>query len=252
MVMSMRVKKSIIGSVALTLSIIMPYNLDSSDFDPIGMLKKARENFAAVNDYTATFIKQQRIKGKLNKKETIFTKFKKPFCIYYKWVQPDGGKEVIYVEGKNKGKLIAHLGGAAMFFPIAKWLNPEDPMAMEGNKYPITRSGIGNMIESLISQYELAQSADDLEVFYMGIESLDGRPTHVIARRLPKKDDYACYLSMTNIDIATKLPIRNISYDWDHTLSDLYYYKDLKLNQGLTDKDFDPNNRKYKFGLFKF
>jgi len=180
------------------------------------------------------------------------TKLMKPFSIYYKFIRLDKGQEVIYIANKNKGNLIAHLGGAISLFPICRWLSPTDPMAMQGNKYPITRSGIGNMIDSLISQYELAKEAGDLEAFYMGTEVIDGRNTHVIARKLPQKDEYACYLSVTNIDIETKLPIRNASINWDFTLEEVYQYKNLKINQGLTDKDFDPNNKEYHFGLFKF
>ncbi|MCD6460229.1 DUF1571 domain-containing protein [bacterium] len=225
--------------------------LQAENFDALDILKKSQEKFEQINDYTATFIKEQRVNGKMTK-DVIEMKFMKPFCIYYKFLEKDKGKEVIYVEGKNDNKLLGHLGGAISFFPICRWLKPNDPIAMMGNKYPITRSGIGNMIKGLVSQYELADKNGDLETFYMGIETLDGRRTHVIGRRLPKKDKYACYLSITNIDIETKLPIRNISLDWDLNILEMYYYKDLKINQGLTDKDFDPNNSKYRFGFFKF
>ncbi len=224
----------------------------SAEFDPLDLLNKAKERYNEIEDYTATFIKQQRIGGELQKKEEIFMKFKKPFCIYYKWINPDGGKEVIYVDGKNKNRLIAHLGGVASFFPIAKWFKPTDSLAMAGNRYPITRSGIGNAIDSLIGQFKLAQESNELSVAYLGIEIIDGRRTHVIARRLPKDKKYACYLSIINIDIETKLPIRIASLDWDFTIKDIYYYKNLKINQGLTDQDFDPNNKKYRFGIFKF
>ncbi len=224
----------------------------SAEFDPIDLLAKAKAKYEQIEDYTATFVKQQRIGGKLQKKEELFMKFKKPFCIYYKWLRPDKGKEVIYVDGKNNNKLIAHLGGAASFFPISKWIKPTDPIAMSGNRYPITRSGIGNAIDSLMSQFKLAADNNELSVAYLGIEVLDGRRTHVIARRLPKDKKYACYISIINIDIETKLPIRIASLDWDFTVKDIYYYKNLKINQGLTDQDFNPNNKAYRFGIFKF
>lgn len=237
---------------------LMPHTLDSNDFDPLTLLKQARNEFEKINDYTALFIKQQRsaemigvLGAYADKREEIMMKFKKPFCIYYKWMTPDKGKEVIYVHGKNKNNLIAHLGGAISLFPISKWLSPTDPLAMKGNKYPITRSGIGNMLESLLDVYEKAKSNNELASFYMGPENVDGRDTYVIGRRLPKKENYPCYLSITNIDVLTKLPIRVASFDWSYGLLEMYYYKDLKVNQGLTDKDFDPNNNKYRFGFFK-
>jgi len=229
------------------------------EIEPLEILKQAQESFNQVNDYSAIFIKKQRLGDIIPKlidripaEEQIYTKYKKPFCIYYKWISPDPGKEVIYVDGKNNNKLIAHAGGAMSLFPISKWLSPTDPLAMSNNKYPITRSGIGNMIKSLIDQYELAKSNNELNTFYMGEEILDGKNTIVIGRRLPKKEQYACYLSIVNIDTETKLPIRVISYNWELNLEESYYYKNLKINQGLTDEDFNPNNTKYKFGLIKF
>ena len=247
----MKLKNFIVTALVLGMFFTVSKQVKAQAYDVLEMLKKSQEKFEEVNDYTATFIKKQRMGGKINN-DKIEMKFMKPFCIYYKFLEGDKGKEVIYVDGKNDNKLIGHLGGAISLFPICRWLKPTDPLAMAGNKYPITRSGIGNMIKGLIEQYELAEKNGDLEAFYMGIEILDGRRTHVIGRRLPKKDEYACYLSITNIDIETKLPIRNISFNWDMELEELYYYKDLKLNQGLTEKDFDPNNSKYRFGIFKF
>jgi len=223
-----------------------------SPADPLDILKQAQAKFEKVNDYTAIFIKKQRFGDKFPVEEQIYTKFKKPFAIYYKWITPDSGKEVIYVDGKNNNKLIAHLGGAISLFPISKWLSPTDPLAMNNNKHPITRSGIGNMINSLIAQYELAKSNNELSSFYLGSENLDGKDTIVIGRRLPNKDQYSCYLSIVNIDKETGIPIRVISYNWDYNLEEAYYYKNVKINQGLTDKDFDPNNGKYRFGLIKF
>ena len=171
------------------------------------------------------------------------------FSIYYKYVTPDPGREVIYVQGKNDDKMIAHLGLPLRFLPITinKWLKPDDPRAMASNKYPITNSGIGNLIKSLLQQFELAKTNNELESFSFGTEYLDGRETIVIARRLPHKECYMNYLSIVNIDKATHLPIRVLCINWDLTLEEYYYYKDLKINQGLTDNDFDPKNSDYKF-----
>lgn len=221
--------------------------------DPYEMLKTALDIFEnQVDDYTATFVKQQRINGKLHNEESMELKFMKPFSVYYRWNYPDKGKEVLYVHGKNKNKILGHLGGAAGFFPFSKWLDPDDPMAMATNKYPITRSGLGTMLKLMIAQYDLARQNGELEATYAGTEVIDGKRTHVLIRRLPKKDIYACYLSIVNIDMETQLPIRVVSLNWDFSIEEIYYIRNLKINQGLTEGDFSPNNREYNFGFLKF
>ena len=58
------------------------------------------------------------------------------------------------------------------------------------------------------------------------------------------------------IDHELGLPVRFEAYDWPRhasgpdVLLEEYAYIDLKLNVGLTDHDFDPNNRGYSFGRF--
>ncbi len=240
-----------LSCVLTIVSVMIATETRAQENAALALLKESKARYDEyVQDYTATFHKVQRINNSI-KQETLNLKFMKPFCVYYKFIKPDGGKEVIYVDGKNDNKLIGHLGGAISLIPISRWLKPTDPMAMAGNRYPITRTGIGNMLDSLISQYELAQENGDLEAYYMGIETLDGRPTHVIMRRLPPGKDYVCYLSITNIDIETKLPVRNVSLDENFDLLDMYYYENLQVNVGLTEKDFDPNNREYRFGFIK-
>ncbi|MEW6535457.1 MAG: DUF1571 domain-containing protein [Candidatus Auribacterota bacterium] len=248
--------KSIRIIILLALAVLFTFThnatVSASEVDPFPILQEAKEKFDQLNDYTAYFIKQQKIGDKIHDREMMFMKFKKPFCIYYKWEIGEKGKEVIFVEGKNNNKLIGHPGGAIGLFPVSKWLSPNDPLAMKGNKHPITRSGIGNMLGSLIEVFELARANNDLQTYYMGVEALDGRPTHVVVRRLPKKDIYPSYLTFIYFDLETKLPIRVVSFDWDYKLIDFYYYKDLKVNQSLTDNDFNPGNSEYRFGLLKF
>jgi len=49
------------------------------------------------------------------------------------------------------------------------------------------------------------------------------------------------------IDDATHLPLQADLYDHDGTLYEHYEHRDLKINVGLTDADFDPKNPAYDF-----
>jgi len=90
-------RKIVFCAVVILFIVFVRGESQSAEFDPIDLLHKAKEKYNEIEDYTAVFIKQQRVGGKLQKKEELLMKFKKPFCIYYKWIKPDGGKEVIYV-----------------------------------------------------------------------------------------------------------------------------------------------------------
>jgi len=78
---------------------------------PAGLLMAMEAAYRGVRDYTATLMKQERVKGKLLPRETIAVKFRRPYAIYMKWTGAvKAGQEVIYVRGRNDGKLSAHPG----------------------------------------------------------------------------------------------------------------------------------------------
>ena len=57
------------------------------------------------------------------------------------------------------------------------------------------------------------------------------------------------------IDKENNLPIRFEAYDWPKggkapDLMEEYTYSDLRVNVGLTPRDFDPANKSYSFGRF--
>lgn len=58
---------------------------------------------------------------------------------------------------------------------------------------------------------------------------------------------YYCRRSTTYFDAVTGLLVKIEIYDWDDNLYESYHYRDLKLNVGLSDNDFDPANKSYKF-----
>ncbi|MGO9613902.1 MAG: DUF1571 domain-containing protein [Dissulfurispiraceae bacterium] len=62
-----------------------------------------------------------------------------------------------------------------------------------------------------------------------------------------RANSYYCYRALINFDVETKLPVRVNIYDWDDTLLEGYGYEAVKLNAGLTEADFDPNNSEYRF-----
>lgn len=217
-----------------------------------------------VDDYTAITFKRERIHGSLTAEEKLFCKIRNrklkegkqvvPLSVYLRFQQPEdkNGQEVIWIEGKNDGKLIAHTTGALglVRFPLA----PTGPIAMAGNRYPITDIGIENLVVKLIERGEKERKLDGCEVeFIEGVE-LNGRACTVIEVRHPEqKSEFDFYLAQFFIDDELNVPLRYAAYTWpieeggEPVLEEEYTYRDLKLNVGLTDADFDPDNPDYDY-----
>jgi len=198
-----------------------------------------------IIDFTATFYKQERIKGKLRKLEAAEMKWRRdPFSVYMKFIIGDTGKEALYVEGVHGNEIRAHTGGWLRFVKI--WTKPTSKRAMKNNLRPITNAGMTNMLHSAVPVYELAEKNGDLKIEYLGEKEITGRRVYHIKRILPKKDIYPGKVLDLFIDCEELVPIGADSYGWDGQLTSRYRYGEFKINVGLTDKDFDWRNKAYK------
>jgi len=68
-----------------------------------------------------------------------------------------------------------------------------------------------------------------------------------------RRPHFRYHMARIFIDDELQLPIRYASYDWPENpggqprMMEEYTYLDLKLNVGLTDRDFDYRNENYNF-----
>jgi outer membrane lipoprotein-sorting protein len=217
-------------------------------FDPEKWIKDAETVLIGTDSYTAVFHKQERIKGELAKKETIFIKFKKPLKIYMKWIEhPFKGRETLYVEGRNDNKLNVHEGGFLSFITFN--LDPKSTWAMKGNRHPITNSGLDYLVKMIEENVRKGIKSGEMTWVGHGIENVYGRNTHKIELIFPKDDleGFYCYRAVVYTDLEQKVPIKIRIFDWGNRLIEDYAYEDLKLDAGLKDHDFDSNNPEYNF-----
>ncbi len=221
----------------------------------VTLAREALNVLDQVEDYTATFIKRERVGGKLREEEVILLKVRhRPFSVYLKHLAPPRlkGQEAIWVQGANDGKIIAHGAGILGLFTVR--LDPESPLAMQGNRYSIRHVGLRHLLEELLRLCEehrprLLQS----RISFLE-ETVDGVKCLVLEVRAPRRwEDFPWAMARVYLDRDKRVPIRYEAYDWpaqgskDLPLIEHYYYKDLKLNVGLSDKDFDPENEQYAF-----
>jgi hypothetical protein len=217
---------------------------------------------ADIRDYSATMIKRERINGIVGEAEFIDLKVRNrrkdqgiPLSIYMKFLKPSKvkGREVIWVEGRNDGKLIAH-EGTGMFKHITAKLDPDGAMAMRGNRYPVYEAGIENLVFRLIEKGNRDKQLGDAEVkFYEGTKINGRRCTLIQVKHPENRPEYEFHICRVFIDDELNVPIRYSAYDWPEqeggkpALMEEYTYLNLALNINLTEDDFNPDNGNYKF-----
>jgi len=218
------------------------------EIDPERWVSEAEMALARVEDYQVIFHKQERVEGKLKEEETVLFKFKKPFKVYMKWIKdPHKGRELLYVEGWNKNRTMAHEGGITGIVTVS--LNPRGSLAMDGSRHPITDAGLERLMKIIGDNVRRGIRNNELEFKEMDKETVYGRMTQRVETILPrsKTRGYYCYRGRFSLDLEKKVPIKVEIYDWDNNLVENYGYEDLKLNVNLTDADFSPKNPEYKF-----
>jgi hypothetical protein len=221
-------------------------------------IKECQSRFASVNDYTCTFYKRERINGQLTSLYAMSMKARSsPRSIYFKFDEPNKGREAIYVEGRNDGKILAHDVGFTKFLSGTLEIEPSSARAMENNRHPITDAGIGALIDTVSRRWSVELSpAESLLVFDSNM-MIGPRHCLLIESIHPhQQPDFHFHKVRLFIDTELNLPIRFEGYDWPREeggpadLVEEYSYIDLKINVGLGDIDFDIANRQYSFGRF--
>ncbi len=219
---------------------------------------------ANVRDFTATLVKRERIDGELLDPETMFIKCRLrkvadgrivvPLSAYLRFEKPASkkGREVIWVEGRNENKLVAHEKGILNIASV--WLDPESSFAMAGNKYPITEVGVENLVAKLIEKGERDRKHGECEVNFYKNAKINGRSCTLIQVKHPvRRAHFDFYIARIFIDDEMNIPVRYSAWTWPEVaggrpvLEEEYTYVNVKLNVGLTDNDFNHKNPEYNF-----
>jgi hypothetical protein len=221
-------------------------------------IKSCKAQFENVRDYTCTFYKRERLSGELGPHHVMTMKARtNPRSIYFKFEDPHKGREAIYVEGRNAGKILAHEVGFTRFLTGTLEIEPTSAQAMEENRHPITDAGIGNLIDTVHRRWSSELNIKESVLSFDPDMMIGPRKCLMIESIHPhRRANFHFHKVRLFIDSELNLPIRFEGYDWPKEtdgqadLLEEYSYINLRLNVGLGDVDFDIANRHYCFGRF--
>lgn len=209
-----------------------------------------------LHGYTARVVKRERVDGKVGDYEYMYVKVRhRPFSVYMYFLGPTNikGQEVIYVEGANDGKMWAHAVGIRGMIGTVE-IKPTNPLAMAGQRYPITELGIQNLVRRLLEIGEKDTKYGECEVSFLEGAKIETRPCTCIqvVHPVPRRN-FLFHVARIYVDDELNIPIRYEAHDWPKgkdgkpELIEEYTYLDFTPNDKLSDSDFDYRNPNYNF-----
>lgn len=224
----------------------------------IRVIRDCQARYESISDYVCTFTKRERIDGSLRPRHVMTMKIRtRPRSVYLRFHQPSPGKEAIYIDGQNDGKVVAHDVGIKRLVAGTLTLDPTCGLAMDDCRHPITQAGIGPLLETLEARWSSELHPSESRIAFGDVELAGSRPCMLIEATHPTKDPaFMFYQVRLFVNRELGLPVRFEAYDWPSSpeatpeLVEEYTYSNLKLNVGLRDIDFDASNAEYDFGRF--
>lgn len=215
--------------------------------DPLAaMLADGKAAMAKVRDYTCTLTRQERIDGALGAEQVAEMKVRtQPAAATVKFAKPEAalGVEMTYAANKRDGKIRYRPAGIKAT-PVL--VNPDDAKLLAANRTPVTRLGIGAILD-LVSSVAAREKAlgNGIEAFTSDYK-FDGLAVtrYEVFTRRPHAHRHA-YKMVVFVDKETKLPVRFEAYDQPKSgagagdLLESYSYSGVKYNVGLGDAAFE-------------
>ena len=219
----------------------------------IRIVSKCLADVEKVPGYETTMTKKELVDGTVVVQQMKMKFRRDPFSVYFYFTGDNEGREVIYVEGKNNGKMIAHEGGFAGLIGTLR-LAPTDSLAMGENRHPITEAGIEKMLKNTLADLEQATKFSETEVKYYKDARVGKMKCNVIEVSHPRpRQQFPMKMMRLYIDRETGFAVRMQKFAFpaqqgaEPPLVEDYRYTDLRTDVKLMDRDFDENNPKYNF-----
>src|SRR5262252_1588736 len=120
--------------------------------EPQEIMQRMANAYDGIKDYTALFLKRERINGVLLPLETIELRFQAPFKVYMAWREPHAGRIIVYVEGANDNKMLVNPGGLLRFLRLT--VEPTSSRASRHTQDTVREAELQKTIAPLEREYE--------------------------------------------------------------------------------------------------
>jgi hypothetical protein len=196
-------------------------------------------SYERFNDYVCLYEKEERAisKGEL---QTIRLSFRKPFDVRLEWLDDSGKVDqvAVYRQGLNNGKVLARQNGLLGALAGKLQFDPNESLALADSRHPITEVGFGKLIE----RTQRDAKNPGITSRFAGYEVLDGRSAYKFEFTASEDQSVgglaAAHQAFLWIDKELKLPAKVELYDRGKVLLERHRFKDVKVNQKLSDKTF--------------
>ena len=245
----------------VSLKLGKPHKLDPA----IDLAKASLKHIQAnVRDYEAILVKRCRVNGvlpemqyarvKIRNRKTGSGAVQTPMAVYLRFMKPADvrGREVVWVENQNDGKMIVHEPGLKGMVNVN--LDPNGYLAMRNQRYPITEIGIENLAAKLIETCQRDRRHGECEFQLYDNAKVGKTECRMLEVIHPvKRPHFDFYRARVYLDKKLNVPIRYASWSWPTTeggepvLEEEYNYFRLTTNVALTNQDFDTDNPEYGF-----
>jgi len=228
----------------------------------VELLRKGVDQLDTVSDYVATFYKREQIGGAMGDGQVMKIKLRHaPFSVYMRWLVGDKGREVLYVDGENNGKMLVKVGGVrGRLLPCIK-LDPTGSLAMRESRHPITMVGLKNLAAEILAHREEELERSELKLTCRIVDGpqFDDRPCYCFIVDYDNPQVRAPYRrSIQYVDKEYLIPVCVKNYGWstnadgtshepdESSLIEHYSYSGVRINSRLADIDFDRANSNYR------
>lgn len=214
-------------------------------------LSVAKQKANELESYTAMMEMQEEVNGQLKPLSNIRFKLRRqPFSVYMRW--ESNGQEALFVDGQNAGRLLAKPANGLAAIKRLWRLDPESRMAKQGCRYPITASGLENLVNRVHDFYsehddwttavtcrasQTAEAESEFSIYEMQFKSRTLSPVYSTSR--------------LSFEIHTGLLLRVQNYGWTEEptprLLEHYVFRSVDPSAELGNEDFDEKNSEYEF-----
>lgn len=200
-------------------------------------MERIKDTMAAISDYSCLFSRHELVGNRIFREDNIILKVKRPRHIYMEWTTgPNKGRVAIYVEGCNRNRVNVHLKGLFGFFTVA--IDPIGKKALKENRHSIIELDIAEIFDRFAAGCNKVLADPECGPV---VSVLKDPGTLELKAVFPSGKGYYAHIAALTVDRRSWLPRKLACYGWNNEFLEEYSFDDIKINPGLTGKDFEKD-----------